>query len=222
MLTNKINSLLETSVITESPRNYLGASSIGHPCDRNLKYRLLHLRGTPVNRQTIRRFNVGHTLESMILSELRDVGFDISASENFEIEDLNIKGHCDGIIEAVPDDTIKVPCVLEIKTMSTFTFRKLKKIGIQELSRQYYTQMQLYMAFTREGTLRDNPGIFCIINKDNQEIYFEAIEFDPDLVDETLERIEDISATAMPAKMKDPDWHCQYCEFNSMCESHGN
>src|SRR6056297_180834 len=101
-LINKIKRAFAKPV-DETPRKYLGASSIGHPCLRYLQnvYNGLVSETTPKQSRT---FALGYAIESMIVSILENSSITIETPNNnnkqllLTCDDVpDFKGHCDAI-----------------------------------------------------------------------------------------------------------------------------
>jgi hypothetical protein len=167
----------------EKPRDYLGCSLIGHPCDRLLWYQYKGIEaplprmdsGEDINKllKKLLRFKLGHLIEDLIITYLNNVGCEVS-SQQTEVSFLNgkVKGHIDGIVQEDQAENIKLPLLLEIKSMNDQRFKLLNKKRVKEAFPDYWAQCQLYM----KGT-RCNRAVFLSFNKNTCELYKEIISY---------------------------------------------
>ena len=80
----RINALIDAALIAEReatpPRTYLGASRLGHPCERALQFEFAGAPkddGSDFGGQTLRIFAIGHQLEDLAIRWLRAAGIDL-------------------------------------------------------------------------------------------------------------------------------------------------
>jgi hypothetical protein len=223
-----INRLIDQAIL-DTPRNkrkYLGASSLGGPCTRQIQYVYLDApvdEGKGFSAKTYRIFSLGHILEDEMVRWFRDAGFDLRNEKKtgeqfgFSIADDRVQGHIDGVICGGPD-VITYPCLWEAKTMANTKFNAFKKHGVAKSHPQYYAQVALYQAYM---DLTDNPAILTSINKNTSEIHHEIIPFDADIAQKTSDkavRILQAGEQMLPRASNDPDyWLCRFCDFKSRC-----
>ena len=65
---------------TRPPRDYLGGSRLGHPCERALQFEFAGAPkddGAEFSGRTLRIFGIGHALEDLAVRWLRGAGFDL-------------------------------------------------------------------------------------------------------------------------------------------------
>lgn len=179
------STLARKSAEEDTPRDYLGASSLGGSCERKIWYSYNQIPMTePFNGKTWRIFGRGHTMEEELIRWLRKVGFEIQNEDprnggqlGFRTED--IAGHIDGLITKSPHPDIVAPCILEIKTVGSYSFKQIKSKGIEKARPEYYAQINLYMHHMKYA---ENAGMFVALNADNMELYIERIDYNEDLV----------------------------------------
>lgn len=188
--------LAEKSMKAEKPRNYLGASLVGNPCERKIWY---EYNGVPksdqIDGKTWRIFGRGHTMETQIVRWLQKVGFEITDEEDgkqlgFKNED--IAGHIDGLVTKSPHSDVSAPCILEIKTVGNNSFKKMESKGIEYSRPEYYAQINLYMHFMG---YTENPGMFVVLNSDNMKLYVEMIDYNESVVEDLLNKARKIKET---------------------------
>ena len=114
-MAERINALVDAALITEReatpPRNYLGASRLGHACERALQFEFAGAPkddGSDFDGQTLRIFAIGHQLEDLAIRWLRAAGIDLVTQKRdggqfgFSVAGGRIRGHVDGIIADAP------------------------------------------------------------------------------------------------------------------------
>ncbi|HKP78806.1 MAG TPA: hypothetical protein VJU34_06745, partial [Phenylobacterium sp.] len=96
---------------SQRPRDYLGGSRVGEPCDRKLVYEVTHTPkdpGADFEGPILRVFDVGHAFEALSIRWLREAGFDLRDQRadgrqfGFAALDGRFKGHIDGCLVAGP------------------------------------------------------------------------------------------------------------------------
>jgi len=207
----------------EQPRAHLGASIIGHTCER---YIWLSFRWA-FKQQFIGRmkrlFRRGHNEEETIIQDLRMIGcevktYDQETGKQLRFDDGHFGGSCDGLITYGVPEAKKTPHILEAKTHSLKSFTDLKAKGVKESKPQHYAQCQVYMhAFDVDRAL------YYAVCKDNDEIYTERIERNKDEGMSLFEKAQRIiSSDRMPAPLSaDPTWYqCKFCAAHDIC--HGS
>lgn len=197
------------------PRDYLGASILGEDCSRKIWYMLNYPR--PVDDARVSRiFKVGHILEDYVVSLLELAGLKVwtkdQNDEQFGFTHGKIAGHIDGVVQGLPESTM--PHLLEIKTANNNRFNMFLKGGCKE-EIKYFVQCQVYMY-----KMNLENCLFVVINKDNQELYFERIKLDKTYAQVALSRGEDIAdAQEIPARKygKPTDYRCKFCNYSKDC-----
>ena len=98
-----INAAIERARPPEvNTRQYLGASSIGSPCMRQVQYDWMC---DPVHDGQLRDiFERGHLFEAMVRGHLIRAGFEFAPSEKLGFSTFSgaFRGHCDGIVTRGP------------------------------------------------------------------------------------------------------------------------
>jgi len=204
----------------EDERGYLGASAIGHHCERMLWYdfRLCIARDFPG--RLYRLFNTGDREEERMVEELRGIGCEVhdvdENGEQFGFKDLggHFSGHCDGtglgILEAP-----KTWHVLEFKTHNDKSFKKLQKEGVEKSKPQHYAQMMIYM-----GQMGLKRALYQAKNKNDDDLYIERIRFDSKVYKRFMAKAERvIRSSPPPVRCADrPDtFACKWCDAYKLC-----
>lgn len=203
-------------------RTHLGASLIGKDCPRELWY---SFRWTEIVRHTgrlLRLFNRGHIEEARFLALLQLIGCEVW-SQNINGTQFRILYHrdhfggsCDGVARGIPDDPL-VPLLLEFKTHSDKSFTKLVKEGVRSAKFEHFVQMQMYM-----GGMKLTRALYMAVNKNDDSIHAELINFDPEQFAKYLARAETIIFNINPPKKvsESPGWFaCKFCDFRNQCHA---
>lgn len=195
----------------EEPRNYIAASSIGNECWRSIWYAYKNNTTIQLEPRTKRTFDIGKTLEQLIISWIEDAGIPVHGHMDLFDKDIPyFRGHVDGIIYA--DD---LPCILEIKTMKESSFNSVVKSGVKAWSPTYYSQVQSYM-----GMSEIYETYFLSLNKNNAMLYSEHIFFDPRHYDELKTKAQMIASFESPPNrinLSPSYFKCKMCNFRSIC-----
>lgn len=212
-LTNYIAS--NYKIKKEVKRDYIGASSIGSECLRQIWYDYTNAPAAPIPLKLQRTFDVGKILEGFIIQILKDCGLEIETAEESPTKHKFIdkeypffQGSCDAIF-------LNPRRLLEIKTAKDASFNLFVKHGLQKWNYKYFCQLQSYMGFS--GI---NEAYVLVFNKDTSDFWDEFIEFDS-LVFERLRRkaLMIKEAVSMPPRINNsPLWYqCKTCRFKEIC-----
>ncbi len=205
---------------TESPRKYLGASIIGHHCERYLWYNFRQTTKPEFDGRMYRLFQTGHLEEARMVEDLLDIGcevHDIDQDGNqFAISDLggHFSGHMDGVGLGIPEAP-KTWHVLEFKTHNSKSFAKLKKSGVKDFKPQHYAQMQVYMHKT--GMKR---ALYMAKDKNTDELYTERIRYDQAFCENLMARAERIVFNNKPPERpysRSDYYLCSWCDAQKIC-----
>ena len=202
----------------EKPRPHLGASLIGHPCERWL-WLSFHWAVIPKFKgRLLRLFRRGHNEEANILRDLRSIGVDVRASQNKVDFGKHFGGSVDGIIySGLPESPNKVH-LAEFKTHSKKSFDDLVKNGMQKSKPMHYAQMQVYML-----GLKLERGFYYAVCKDNDEIHTERVKLDKEFAIKMVTKAHRITMMERlpPPLSTDPSWYeCKFCDGHDFC--HGS
>lgn len=208
---------------SEKQRTYLGASVVGRPCARALWYAFRWADKEKFDGRTLRLFQTGHMAEARFTADLRAIGvkvhdIDPSSGRQFGFESLggHMKGHMDGCATNVPGGGQKWH-VLEFKTHSSKSFADLKKSGVRKAKPEHWAQMIWYM-----GKSGMDRALYLAVNKDNDDLYSERVEFDQVEFERIEARAEGIifGQKPPPRISDDPKYYaCSWCPFNAVCHS---
>ncbi len=205
---------------TEPNRGYLGASIIGHPCERYLWYCFRQCCQEDTEGRIYRLFETGDREEERMVANLRMIGCEVHDTDEtgsqFEILGLggHFSGHMDGCALGIPEAP-KTWHVLEFKTHNKKSFAKLKKHGVKETKPQHYAQMMAYMHFT--GMKR---ALYLAVNKDTDDLYSERIHYNKEEGDALVARAKRIITSHEPPARAFPKkdyFECEYCSAQGIC-----
>lgn len=201
----------------QEPRPYLGASSLGHSCERYLWYAFRWCFQEDISERQARLFGRGHREEPIIIEMLQKVGIQFWGDQDeIVFAHGHAKGHRDGCCLGVLEAP-KTPHLAEFKTMNDANFKEVIKSGVQVSKPSYYAQCQIYMQhFQLTRTL------FVAINKNTDAAYFERLRIDHKFADSLERKAENIVLSELPpSKRFDPTWfECRWCSANKIC--HGS
>ena len=235
----RINALIDAALIAEReatpPRTYLGASRLGHACERALQFEFACApkdEGADFGGQTLRIFAIGHQLEDLAIRWLRAAGIDLVTQKRdggqfgFSVAGGRIRGHVDGIIADAPAALgIRKPALWECKTMNAKNWRACVKDGVTVSKPVYAAQIAIYQAYMEPSVpgISASPALFTAINKDTAELYHELVPFDADLAQRMSDRAVRILQTTdagelLPRIAANRDFfECRFCAHAERC-----
>ena len=209
---------------SEPQRNYLGASSIGKDCARNLWYEFRKCVKPEFSGRLYRLFDRGHKEEFRFVEELRGIGCEVhefdADGNQFEVIacDGHFKGHTDGAALGVPEAP-KTWHLLEMKTASAKSFAKTQRDGVEKDKPQHFAQMQVYMHLT--GLKR---ALYMVVNKDTDELYTERLRYDSKRAQSYIDKAQSIINTSTPPARiseREDSWACKFCDAKALCHGTG-
>jgi hypothetical protein len=213
-LTAKIDAAVEAEA-NNAPRPHLGASLIGHKCDRWLWLSFRWAVQPTFPGRILRLFRRGHDEESKIIRLLQKVGLGISGSQTRVNLGGHVSGSMDGIVTAGVPEAPKKRHVLEIKTHNKKSFDDLEKHQVEKSKPQHWAQMQTYML----GSNIDR-ALYVALCKDDERLYTERIKLDPEAAQALVDRAQRITISdRMPEPLSaDPTWfECKLCDAHEFC-----
>jgi hypothetical protein len=206
----------------EPPRPHMGASQLGHHCDRWLwlSFRWAVMPKFPG--RILRLFRRGQNEEATIVADLKAAGVDIRANGNEQQRisfGCHIGGSVDGIIESGVPEAPNKRHIAEFKTHSKKSFDEVEAKGVQESKPMHYVQMQLYM----HGTEIDR-ALYVAVCKDDDRLYIERVRYDAEVAVWALNRGRRIVTSPRmpePCQGASPSWYqCKFCDGFDIC--HGS
>lgn len=199
-------------------RKYLGASVIGEACTRKLWYQFRWCGGEEFSARMLRLFERGDREEAVFKQRLESIGFVVRTPTEEDRSDFQMSdfaGHYGGTCDGVATEDEIEWFLLEFKTYNAARFKELKRHGVKHNDPKYYYQMQSYM-----GGLGLTKALFCAVNKDDDDLYFEWVEFNPtdyEICQNKAHLV--INSPTPPDRISEfPTAHnCKYCNFKSIC-----
>ena len=241
-MADRINTLVDAALIAEReatpPRTYLGASRLGHACERALQFEFAGApkdEGADFGGQTLRIFEIGHQLEDLAIRWLRAAGIDLYTRKGnrpdgeqfgFSVAGGRIRGHVDGIIADAPAALgLRTPALWECKTMNAKNWRACVKDGVTVSKPVYAAQIAIYQAYMEATVpgISAAPALFTAINKDTAELHHELVPFDAALAQRMSDRaVRILQATdagdLLPRIAASRDFfECRFCAHAGRC-----
>lgn len=205
---------------SEGNRPHLGASLIGHACERNLWLTFRWAKQPKWPGRMLRLFETGQLEEPRIVANLRRIGVQVheTAPDGKQWRVSDVGGHFGGSMDAAAVGLPEAPKtwhVLEFKTHNDKSFKELTAKGVEDAKPMHYAQMQTYMGLT--GMER---ALYFAVCKNDDTIYTERVKFDPVAFAKIMERAERVITAAEPPLRcsNDPSWYvCKMCDYHSLC-----
>lgn len=226
---DSVNSVIEATQ-DRDPRNYLGMSSIGKSCERELWYQFRFALFPFFDAKSLKRFEDGHHGEDLQAKRLRMVpGITLmTVDENtgnqygFEFIGGHLKGHMDGAILGLLQAP-KTWHVWEHKQVDQKKFDKLNKLkaehgeknALEKWDEIYWAQAIMYMGatgMTRHYLTCSTPG--------GRETTSVRTNVNPAAFERLMAKAQRIvTAQEPPPRISDdPDWfQCKFCDFREIC-----
>ena len=241
-IAERVNAAIDAALIAEREatpsRTHLGASRLGHACERALQFEFAGApkdEGADFGGQTLRIFEIGHQLEDLAIRWLRAAGLDLYTRKGnrpdgeqfgFSVAGGRIRGHVDGIIDDAPAALgLHTPALWECKTMNAKNWRACVQDGVAVAKPVYAAQIALYQAYM-EGTIpgiSTNPALFTAINKDTAELHHELVPFDAGFAQRMSDRgVRILQSTdageLLPRIATNRDFfECRFCAWAARC-----
>lgn len=185
-----------TAAAEDWRRDHLGASLIGHDCDRHLWLTFRWALAPQHDGKQLRLFERGDREEAWILEDLEAAGFGVRATDDdgrqFRV-DLGTTGHAGGSLDAILEVDGK-ECLGEIKTHNAKSFDRLVEKGVvRQAKPEHFAQMQSYM---------DRAGlpfaVYIAVCKDDDRLHVEIVEHDAAFAAKLNERADRIVRATEP------------------------
>jgi hypothetical protein len=226
--------IMQAKIDAEEPRGYLGASSIGAECERQLWYQF---NGYPARQRPVRLAMAaedGHRTEALVIERLRLVPgiqlwtHDETTGEQYGFSkyDDRFKGHYDGVVLGLLQAP-KTPHLFEVKTCNEKIFNAFLKSkdtcgdkgALEDWNPKYYAQAQVYMAeekLDRHYTIVASAG--------GRDMVSCRTEFNAEkaaMLDKKALRI--INARTEPVRITSRKEHylCKWCAYSETCWGEG-
>lgn len=201
-------------------RPHLGASLIGHHCERYLWLVFRWAKKQKFPGRMLRLFETGKMEEKRICQNLRMIGCEVHEDDGtgqYRVSALG--GHFGGSMDAVINGYPEAPkqwMPVEMKTHNAKSFNELVEKRLQAAKPMHYSQLTTYMGLSE----MTKSGLYFAVNKDTDDIYIERIHFDQAEFDRLMARAARvINANEPPLRISnDPSWYqCKMCHMAEIC-----
>lgn len=226
-ITKEIYSLLDDYSCQEPLRHreHLGVSVIGDKCSRKLWYSFRWCKLENLEPRMRRLFKRGHSEEKKFADLLGWMGFcvrtiDPNTKRQYAFSAVN--GHYGGSGDSVAllpwfqkDEDLTI--LVEYKTHNKKYFAKLKAEKLKLAQPKHYIQMCGY-----GKAFNTRYGLYCAINKDDDDIYFEFFELDWNVAILSEKKAADIiNSQIPPPRISDNPsfFECNYCTHKETCHN---
>ena len=174
--------------VSERPRFHMGASALGHHCDRWLwlSFRWVVVQTFPG--RMLRLFRRGHMEEDVLMADMRAVGIEFSGAQASVDFGGFVCGSADAVIESGVPEAPRRRHVAEFKTHNRASFKALVKDGVRKSKPIHWAQMQVYML-----GLEIDRALYVAVCKDDDSLYSERVRLDVDKARGLVERGHRIS-----------------------------
>lgn len=202
-------------------RYHLGASLLGHHCDRWLWLTFRWSVKESFSGRMLRLFRRGQNEEEIVVDDLRAIGCDVQDvddnGQQMRVDfGKHVSGSMDGKIHGGLPESPNKPHILEIKTHSLKSFKALLKDGLKKSKPMHWAQCQVYM----HGTGIDRAFYFAVC-KDDDSIFTGRVKYEKEAAQSLIEKGHRITmAERMPEPCAGggPDWYqCKFCPAHSFC-----
>jgi CRISPR/Cas system-associated exonuclease Cas4 (RecB family) len=194
------------------PLKKLKPSNAGHECKRKLFFIFngCFYQQDKIDPSRALMIKEGVRLEETIIEDIKQIHSQ-AEFRTMPTEYLS-QGQADYFLDA--ENTI-----IEIKTMSRNSFNQLKKKGLKEYSKKYYTQIQIYLneLFSQRG---EANGTLIALNRDTFELYEEDIPYDKEHAIDAINTVKNISLSDdIPMRLSEDSKYyiCRMCEYKDLC-----
>ena len=222
-LRDRVYKWYEEDRATQKPhRRHLGASDIGHACERHVFYTFRHALKKSFPGKTLRLFARGHREEPEIERDLKNIDIPITTTagdgtrdqHNFSDPSGHSTVNLDGIIVENGRQMI-----IEMKTANKKSFDYLDKHGIRKAKPDHYAQI-MYQALLASPHIRIDAALYVCVCKDDDRMHFEELEIDAAEQQRLLERatrVVNAIDIPMPLTCNENSGPCRYCDFKPIC-----
>lgn len=153
-------------------RDHLGASQLGHDCDRFLWLSFRWAVAEQKDGRMLRLLERGKREESWLLDDLRSLGVQIESTQ-VPVKWGHVGGSADAVLWHVPGAKEEEAHLGEFKTSNAKQFAKLVEQGVKRAKPEHYVQMQVYM-----HGLGLKWALYIAVCKDSDEIHTERVAYD--------------------------------------------
>lgn len=205
----------------KGPRSHLGASIIGHECERYIWFSFRWMYYHIHTGRMQRLFQRGHLEETRVLEWLHGIGFNVK-QVNIDGKQFRIAfaerhggGSSDGMATLPTRYGSYPPLLIEIKTQKDKKFAILQGSGVQKEKPMHYIQASIY-----GHRLGLQYALYIAVNKENDDLDVEVIELDWSLAAAETNKAEKIINSEFPPPRISANpafWSCKFCPAQPVC-----
>ncbi len=206
----------------DGPRSHLGASIIGHACERYLWFSFHWMYYQVFSGRMQRLFQRGHLEEYRIFQWLQGIGFKTTQVnvDGKQIRIIFAEGHGGGSTDGVgllPTryGQFTEPILLEMKTQKDKKFSLLQGSGVEKEKPMHFIQASVY---GRQLGIR--YCLYIAVNKEDDDLNVELVELDWGKADAEMSKAEEIiNSRCAPRRISENAsfWKCKYCPAVGVC-----
>lgn len=207
---------------SDARRTHLGASIIGHNCDRYSWFAFRWMKTEEFSGRMQRLFNRGHRTEDRFVEWLEGVGFEVKQVEadGKQIRIAHASGHfggsCDGN-GVLPTRYGNFPdkLLFEFKTSNDKGFKDIKSMGVVKAKPRHWIQACVYAV-----KLGIKYILYVCVNKNDDELDIELLAVDEAIGELHLSRAQFIiNSYDPPSRISNnaSHWECKFCPMNGIC-----
>lgn len=200
-------------------REHLGASVIGHECNRYIWYHFHWFKPERFIGRLLRLFARGHDEEPRIRRLLRGIGFEFHTTEDGkQIKIADVNGHFGGSADDIAHcNRLGLNWMLiEYKTSGTgANFNRLNECGVATAKPRHFIQMSIY-----GYKLGLKFAVYIAVNKNDDDLYIEIVELDWELAKRQIEKAKDlILQKSAPKRISEKRnyYICNSCTMQKIC-----
>lgn len=200
----------------EGHRWHMGASIIGHECERYIWSTFRWLKAEEFNGRMYRLFERGQLEENRFVKSLSLAGINVQEYDPTTGKQYRVSAHNEHFGGSL-DGIGTAGFLVEFKTHGERSFIDLTKHGVAHSKPQHVAQMQTYGPFYNL-----DYGLYCAVNKNTDEFHFEWLRLDRTVGALHVEKAGRLiySQIAPPKISETPTFFkCKFCHFSGICHS---
>lgn len=224
-----VNKAVAAEGNAEPPRAKLGASGVGHPCERKSWLQFRWALDRDIEPKGVRAIRSGHRGEDEMAEDLRKVpGIQLwtEGDDGRQIGFMDLNDHFGGSLDGIIKGLIQAPVtphVWENKVCNEKKVARLQELkdtvgekqALKAWDAVYWAQAQLYMHYLqldRHYLTCCTPGLRDVVSVRTEYDMAEAMKLQ-------IKAARIIFSARPPAKLsEDPSWYeCKYCDFWALC-----
>ena len=217
METGRLTSIISQSsdVPRETMEEYVGASSIGADCLRQIWYQYHHPSKAIKYDAMTNGFDVTEILKAGVMNALKSSGISLilpSIQNHFLLFFDKDLPYFKGKPDAIWNDE---DAIIHIKVSKDSGFKQFVDAGLERWQPKYYSQMQAYLGMSE----RLKAYVLCI-NKDNNRIHDETVLFEPEYYSQLKMRALFVhEVDEPPQRINQSPFYiaCKSCNFRNEC-----